>query len=375
MAVEQFADFAQTNVDSFGISLSGLSFGVVSTTGFPMVGNFRILVDSELMLVTVVSGLTFTVTRGIEGTVAAVHAAGAAVTLVLTSGSLTTGFVRADETMVQAGASSSASGANSIAIGNSASASGNYAAAIGGNATAVNSSVAVGSLASASVYFATAIGASASAYGPEGATAAGYYAKASGNWATAVGSDSSASGYYATALGVNANASGNLAVAIGPAVTAAAGDVAIGNNYGTLTLARVGTRGLTAIKYASDTLAGNGLSSIVANVSLTGQTSSISAAHLYEPYVNGTFRVSIYILTTTAGTAGSASVTIGWSDDKQAQTLTPISGQNLTTAGSFMQAMVYIRAAASVWITYSATLTGAAGGPQYSLFVNVERLS
>lgn len=54
---------------------------VVVTSGspFPSEGDFRILIDSEIMLVTAVSGATFTVVRAREGTLAASHDTGQAV--------------------------------------------------------------------------------------------------------------------------------------------------------------------------------------------------------------------------------------------------------------------------------------------------------
>lgn len=63
---------------------------VTGITGFPS-ANFRVRVDNELMLVTALSGsgsLTWTVTRGIESTVAIAHAAGTKVTVVLTAGGI-----------------------------------------------------------------------------------------------------------------------------------------------------------------------------------------------------------------------------------------------------------------------------------------------
>ena len=55
---------------------------VVSAAGFPTGGGpFNILVDAEVMTVTNVSGTTWTVTRGVNGTTAAVHSSGAIVFL------------------------------------------------------------------------------------------------------------------------------------------------------------------------------------------------------------------------------------------------------------------------------------------------------
>ena len=87
---ENFANTYQTTLnDAGGIDSSVTSLVVTSATGAPS-ANFRIKIDSELMLVTGVAGTTFTVTRGVESTTAASHADGAAVTHVLTAGGLDT---------------------------------------------------------------------------------------------------------------------------------------------------------------------------------------------------------------------------------------------------------------------------------------------
>jgi len=52
---------------------------VASAAGFPA-APFRVKVDSEVFYVTAVNGTVFTVTRGVDGTVAASHSGGAAVT-------------------------------------------------------------------------------------------------------------------------------------------------------------------------------------------------------------------------------------------------------------------------------------------------------
>lgn len=60
------------------------SLVVTSSVGRPD-PNFRIIIDSEILLVTAVAGTTYTVTRGVEGTTAAAHSNGAAVTHILTA--------------------------------------------------------------------------------------------------------------------------------------------------------------------------------------------------------------------------------------------------------------------------------------------------
>lgn len=83
---ENFANEYATQLDG-AINNSVTSLNVDSVTGRPAV-NFRMRIDDELMLVTGVSSLTFTVTRGIEGTTAASHADNAPVTHVLTASAL-----------------------------------------------------------------------------------------------------------------------------------------------------------------------------------------------------------------------------------------------------------------------------------------------
>ena len=87
MAYERFANGGLSSLDA-GINDSVTSLTVKSAAGFPTGGNFRIIIDSEIMLVTDVQGKTFTVTRAQEGTSAVSHDADAAVFHVLTAGAL-----------------------------------------------------------------------------------------------------------------------------------------------------------------------------------------------------------------------------------------------------------------------------------------------
>lgn len=72
------------------INNSVTSLTVASSTGFPTTGNFRIRIDDEIMLVTNVSGTTWTVTRAVESTTAASHSNGATINHILTAGALDT---------------------------------------------------------------------------------------------------------------------------------------------------------------------------------------------------------------------------------------------------------------------------------------------
>ncbi len=89
MATEQFSNNAQTSLSAPITSSTATSISVASALSFPGAAQFRIRIDNELMLVTGGAGTTtWTVTRGIEGTAAATHAIGAAVTHILTAGAL-----------------------------------------------------------------------------------------------------------------------------------------------------------------------------------------------------------------------------------------------------------------------------------------------
>lgn len=91
MAVEVYSNNASTTLAT-SINNSTTSISVASSSGFPTTGNFRILMDQELMLVTALSGTTWTVVRGIEGTNAQSHTNTVAITHILTAGGLAQGI-------------------------------------------------------------------------------------------------------------------------------------------------------------------------------------------------------------------------------------------------------------------------------------------
>lgn len=74
------------------INNSVTSITVVSGGVFPSAGNFRIMIDSEIMICTARSSNTLTVTRGQDGTAAASHSDAAAVNMMYSQQSLTRMF-------------------------------------------------------------------------------------------------------------------------------------------------------------------------------------------------------------------------------------------------------------------------------------------
>src|SRR3954464_10225611 len=91
--MEQFANRSTTTLSS-GINNVTTTIPVVDFTTFPGSTPFRIIIDSEVMLVTAGAGSnTWTAIRGYEGTSAVSHSSGAIVKHTLTAGGLI-GFQR-----------------------------------------------------------------------------------------------------------------------------------------------------------------------------------------------------------------------------------------------------------------------------------------
>lgn len=88
MTTEKFSNNASTTLNGSILS-TDLSLVVTSAASFPTQPQFRIKIEDEILLVTGVSGTTFTVSRGQEGTTAAGHDDDSSVTHVLTAEALT----------------------------------------------------------------------------------------------------------------------------------------------------------------------------------------------------------------------------------------------------------------------------------------------
>lgn len=86
---EQFSNNATTTINQIGgIGTSDTTVTVTSASLFPASPQFRIIIDSEIMLVTTVVGTLFTISRGVENTVVASHTNGATVAQILTAGAV-----------------------------------------------------------------------------------------------------------------------------------------------------------------------------------------------------------------------------------------------------------------------------------------------
>lgn len=103
--IELFANQPVTTLASPGITTtSQTSVNVASSALFPAASSagagsfFRAIIEGELVFVTNVSGTTWTILRGQEGTTAATHLTGVTITHILTAGMLA-GFAEDVETV------------------------------------------------------------------------------------------------------------------------------------------------------------------------------------------------------------------------------------------------------------------------------------
>ena len=107
-----------------------------------------------------------------------------------------------------------------------------------------------------------------------------------------------------------------------------------------------------------------------ASVSLTAQTATIASNTIFTPASDGTYQISVYCSTTTAGSAGTVTPALGWKDDSTTQALS-LTAVNLATLGNYVQQILMVKCKSGQPITYSATVAGVTGTPQFSIYVTI----
>jgi hypothetical protein len=147
-----------------------------------------------------------------------------------------------------------------------------------------------------------------------------------------------------------------------------------------------GTRNIKWFDIAgSPVISGNTTSSsgVLGASSLTAQTGSVGSTTLLTgtAATAGVYQVMAYIKTTTAGTGGTVKATVAWNDgasqsmDIPLVTTAGVTGTvSLTTLNAFGQGSVVVYAAASQNITFTTTVAGATGSPQYAIYVRIMKL-
>jgi hypothetical protein len=110
---------------------------------------------------------------------------------------------------------------------------------------------------------------------------------------------------------------------------------------------------------------------IVAQVSLRNQNRSIRPTALVTPTTGGVYRISAYMATAKASFHSSWATYLNWTDDYE-HTFQSVP---VTVGGDklYSQAIVIVRGASNVPITYSVGFGGELAQP-YDLFITVEQL-
>ena len=116
----------------------------------------------------------------------------------------------------------------------------------------------------------------------------------------------------------------------------------------------------------------DGSPGIIARVNLAGVAANVAATNfLTVKPPSGVYRVSIYLVNTAAFTTAGILATIGWTDDKQAQTLATTA--TAVGAGSDVLAQFIVQSSGAAQITYALSSTGTYGAA--SAFLVLERLT
>jgi|HubBroStandDraft_2_1064218.scaffolds.fasta_scaffold00832_7 hypothetical protein len=113
-------------------------------------------------------------------------------------------------------------------------------------------------------------------------------------------------------------------------------------------------------------------SAVIARIALAGVAANVAATNfLAVTPPAGVYRVSVYLVNTTAFTTSGILATIGYTDSKQAQAQPTVATG--TTAGSDVQAEFIFQSSGAAQITYALSSTGTYGAA--SAYLVLERLS
>lgn len=110
-------------------------------------------------------------------------------------------------------------------------------------------------------------------------------------------------------------------------------------------------------------------------LSLTGQTASIPTTTLLNvgPQNAGMYAVWCDVITTTAGSGGTVTITVNWNNATTFASLTS-TAFSLTSVGEQAALLGNFFSTFSQPITFSTTVSGAGGSPVYSLYIRLEYL-
>lgn len=137
----------------------------------------------------------------------------------------------------------------------------------------------------------------------------------------------------------------------------------------------VGAGSTTAI---AGKLTNNGIQvGVASSVQHLAQTASIA---LTDILINGLelapglYRLSYYLVTTTAGTSGDVKATFSWRDEGAVRSVDSATVTFGTLAAPASGVLIMQISVVDPFIQYSTTVTSPVGDPQYALFITLERL-
>ncbi|MCA0025464.1 MULTISPECIES: hypothetical protein [unclassified Mesorhizobium] len=110
------------------------------------------------------------------------------------------------------------------------------------------------------------------------------------------------------------------------------------------------------------------------DVALTGQTGAIASTLVQTPKYATRYRVSFFMACTTAGSAGTATLLIQFTDPAAVSRNVSAGVLTLSSTANSIQGSVLVETTGS-YINYQTTVAGITGSPQYSLYITVERMN
>lgn len=112
---------------------------------------------------------------------------------------------------------------------------------------------------------------------------------------------------------------------------------------------------------------------VVPAVSLTAQAAAITATPVLSTAIAGMYRVTVDLIVTAVGTAGTAAVTIASNNGVAALSQTTGTA-SLTALGAEVSTEFSMYVGAGTSVTYATTLAGATGTPAYALRIRTSFL-
>lgn len=112
----------------------------------------------------------------------------------------------------------------------------------------------------------------------------------------------------------------------------------------------------------------------ISSSDLTAQTASIGATNLMASAPAGLYRISYYLHTTTAGSAGTVLLALTWNDGVGQTSATSALTLAAVVAGTLNSGQLVIKSASGQAITYTTTVAGVVGNPAYALGIRIERI-